>query len=201
MSRFKRVKWKEISDFPGIDQIERELHRERYRRRYGTTMRSTIYVLITVAAIAVLVATLWMPVLQIYGTSMKPTLEEGNIVVSVKSPNINRGDIIGFYYNNKLLVKRVIAMPGDTIDIDEDGNVTVNGSMLDEPYVDEKALGDCDIDLPYEVPDERYFVMGDNRSNSLDSRNSAIGCVFKDQIAGKLVFLVWPIKSFGGINF
>ena len=163
-------------------------------------MRSTVYILITVAAAAVLVATLWMPVLQIYGTSMKPTLEEGEIVISVKSPKIERGDIIGFYYNNKLLVKRVIALPGDTVDIDEDGNVFVNGEQLTEPYITEKALGDCDISLPYQVPNERYFIMGDHRSLSLDSRNSAIGCVSKDQIAGKLVFSVWPISSFGKIN-
>ena len=163
-------------------------------------MRSTVYILITVAAAAVLVATLWMPVLQIYGTSMKPTLEEGEIVISVKSPKIERGDIIGFYYNNKLLVKRVIALPGDTVDIDEDGNVFVNGEQLTEPYITEKALGDCDISLPYQVPNERYFIMGDHRSLSLDSRNSAIGCVSKDQIAGNLVFSVWPISSFGKIN-
>ncbi len=200
MNKQKVTRRKKVKSFPSIEQLEKELRRERYRHRYSSTMRSTVYILITVAAAAVLVATLWMPVLQIYGTSMKPTLEEGEIVISVKSPKIERGDIIGFYYNNKLLVKRVIALPGDTVDIDEDGNVFVNGEQLTEPYITEKALGDCDISLPYQVPNERYFIMGDHRSLSLDSRNSAIGCVSKDQIAGKLVFSVWPISSFGKIN-
>lgn len=195
-----RKKRKQIKSFPSIEQLEKELKREKYRHRYGKTMRSTVYILITVAAAAVLVATLWMPVLQIYGTSMKPTLDEGEIVVSVKSPKIERGDIIGFYYNNKLLVKRVIALPGDTVDIDENGNVYLNNKQLDEPYVAEKALGDCDISFPYEVPNERYFIMGDHRELSLDSRNSAIGCVSKDQISGKLIFSVWPIAKFGKIN-
>ncbi len=200
MNKQKVTRRKKVKSFPSIEQLEKELRRERYRHRYSSTMRSTVYILITVAAAAVLVATLWMPVLQIYGTSMKPTLEEGEIVISVKSPKIERGDIIGFYYNNKLLVKRVIALPGDTVDIDEDGNVFVNGEQLTEPYITEKALGDCDISLPYQVPNERYFIMGDHRSLSLDSRNSAIGCVSKDQIAGNLVFSVWPISSFGKIN-
>ena len=200
MNKQKVTRRKKVKSFPSIEQLEKELRRERYRHRYSSTMRSTVYILITVAAAAGLVATLWMPVLQIYGTSMKPTLEEGEIVISVKSPKIERGDIIGFYYNNKLLVKRVIALPGDTVDIDEDGNVFVNGEQLTEPYITEKALGDCDISLPYQVPNERYFIMGDHRSLSLDSRNSAIGCVSKDQIAGKLVFSVWPISSFGKIN-
>lgn len=200
MNKKKSTKHKKTKEIPSIEQLEKELRRERYRHRYGSTMRSTVYILITVAAAAVLVATLWMPVLQIYGTSMGSTLEEGEIVISVKSPAISRGDIIGFYYNNKLLVKRVIALPGDTVDIDEYGNVSVNGERLDEPYIVEKALGDCDISLPYQVPNERYFVMGDHRSLSLDSRNSAVGCVSKDQIAGKLVFSVWPISNFGKIN-
>lgn len=188
-----------ISEFPSTSEFEKELARERYKRRYGKTLRSTVYILIIVAAVAVLVATLWMPVLQIYGTSMSPTLLEGDIVVSVKSPDINKGDIMGFYYNNKLLVKRVIAMPGDTVDMDENGNVIINEELIDEPYVLEKTIGECDISLPFVVPDERYFVMGDNRGNSLDSRSSSIGCVSKDQIAGKLIFSIWPAKSFGKI--
>lgn len=195
----KKKKLKALG-LPTAAQLETELKRERYRRRYAGTLRSTVYILITVAAAAVLVATLWMPVLQIYGTSMAPTLAEGDIVVSVKSPKISRGDIVAFYFNNKLLVKRVIAMPGDTVDIDENGSVYLNGSLLDEPYVAEKSLGECNITLPYTVPDERYFAMGDHRLNSLDSRNSSIGCVSKDQIVGKLVFSVWPFSNFGKLS-
>jgi signal peptidase I len=153
--------------------------------------------LITVAAIAVLIATLWMPVLEIYGTSMTPTLNDGEIVISLKTNDINTGDVVAFYYNNKILVKRVIAKSGDWIKIDKDGTVTVNGEVLDEPYVNEKSLGECDLTFPYQVPDGRVFVMGDHRSVSVDSRSSSMGCVSEEQIVGKLVFKVWPTKDVG----
>lgn len=185
---------------PTVAQLEEELKREMYRRRYNRILRSTIYMLITVAAAAVLVATLFMPVLRIYGTSMTPTMAYGDIVVSVKGGNIERGDIIAFWFNNKILVKRVIAQSGEWVDIDEDGNVSVNSESLDEPYLTEKALGECDIELPYQVPEGRLFVMGDHRSTSSDSRSSAVGCVAEEQIVGKLVFRVWPLSRFGIIN-
>ena len=185
----------ELSDYPTEEQLSKELARERYKHRYGAAFRSTVYILVIVAAVAVLVATLWMPVLQIYGNSMNPTLKEGDIVMTVNRPDLDRGDVVGFYYNNKLLVKRIIGEPGDWISIDDSGNVFVNDEELDEPYVSEKAMGDCDIVFPYQVPDERYFVMGDHRSVSLDSRNTAVGCISKDQIAGKLTFRVWPLNS------
>lgn len=182
-------------EVPGIDQLEAELKRERYKRRYRRTLKSTVYALITVAAAAVLVATLWMPVLQIYGSSMTPTLNDGEIVVSLKTSGFEPGQVIAFYYNNKILVKRVIAGPGDWVDIDEDGTVYVNGECLEEPYLTEKALGDCDIELPYQVPESRIFVMGDHRSVSVDSRNTAVGCVSEEQIVGRLVLRVWPLSS------
>lgn len=185
---------------PTVAQLEQELKRENYRRRYNRVLRSTIYTLVTVAAVAVLVATLFLPVLRIYGTSMTPTMTDGDIVVSVKQGSFERGDIIAFWFNNKILVKRVIALPGEWVDIDEDGNVSVNGEPLDEPYLTEKALGECDIELPYQVPDGRIFVMGDHRSTSSDSRNSAVGCVAEEQIVGKLVFRVWPFENFGSLH-
>lgn len=185
---------------PTVAQLEQELKRENYRRRYNRVLRSTIYTLITVAAVAVLVATLFLPVLRIYGTSMTPTMTDGDIVVSVKQGSFERGDIIAFWFNNKILVKRVIALPGEWVDIDGDGNVSVNGEPLDEPYLTEKALGECDIELPYQVPDGRIFVMGDHRSTSSDSRNSAVGCVAEEQIVGKLVFRVWPFENFGSLH-
>lgn len=191
---------KKISEIPTIEQLEAELQRERYNKRYGRVLRSTIYTLITVAAVAVLVATLWLPVLQIYGSSMAPTLVDGNIVVSLKAGDLKTGDIVAFYYNNKILVKRVIAGPGDWVDIKEDGTVYVNNEELDEPYLTEKAFGDCNIELPYQVPDSRIFVMGDHRSVSVDSRNTAVGCVADEQIVGKLVFRIWPLDSFGPLN-
>lgn len=185
---------------PTVEQLEKELDREQYRKRYSRTLRSTIYTLITVAAAAVLVATLFLPVLRIYGTSMTPTLTDGDIVVSLKEGEFERGDIIAFWFNNKILVKRVIARAGEWVDIDGDGNVSINGELLNEPYLTEKALGECDIELPYQVPDGRIFVMGDHRSTSSDSRNTAVGCVAAEQIVGRLVFRVWPMSGFGTLK-
>ena len=182
---------------PSSKQVEQELNREKSRRGFSRAIRNIIFALITVAAIAVLVAVLWLPVLRIYGSSMTPTLGEGDIVLSVQGGSFKTGDVVAFYYNNKILVKRVIAKSGDWVDIDDDGNVTVNGTMIDEPYVSEKAFGECDIKLPYQVPESRVFVMGDHRSTSVDSRNRAIGCVSEEQVVGKIVFRVWPLKSFG----
>lgn len=187
-------------EIPEIDELETELKRVRYRRQYFSALRSTVYTLITVAAVAVLVATLWLPVLQIYGTSMAPTLANGNIVISVKGNDFQPGDVIAFYYNNKILVKRVIAGPGDWVDIDEKGTVYVNNQELQEPYLEEKALGDCNIQLPYQVPENRIFVMGDHRSVSVDSRNTAVGCVAEEQIVGKIIFCIWPLNEFGKIS-
>lgn len=186
-------------EMPSIEQLEAELGREKYRWRFRRVMRNTIYALITVAAVAVLIATLWMPVLQISGNSMTPTLTGGEIVVSLKGANFQPGDIVAFYYDNKILVKRVIAGPGDWVNIDEEGTVFVNEQELYEPYLVEKALGDCNIELPYQVPESKIFVMGDHRSVSVDSRNSALGCVSYDQIVGRLMFRVWPLDVLGGV--
>lgn len=185
---------------PDAEQIEKELNREKYKRKYKSVFRSTVFTLITVAAVAILVATLWLPVLQIYGSSMTPTLSDGDIAVSLKTGDCSTGDVIAFYYNNKILIKRVIARAGDWVDIDEDGNVYVNDVLLDEPYVTEKAFGDCNIELPYQVPESRLFVMGDHRSVSTDSRNTSVGCVSDEQIVGKIVFRVWPFKQIGNVN-
>lgn len=194
------MKNKKIVCPPTTEQLEGELKRVRYKSRYRSVLRSTIYSLITVAAIAVLIATLWLPVLQVYGNSMTPTLQNGEIIITVKVSEFEPGDIISFYYNNKILIKRVIARSGEWVNMDADGNVYVNGTLLDEPYLDEKAFGDCNIELPYQVPEGRVFVMGDHRSTSVDSRNSAVGCVAQEQIVGKILFRVWPLEKFGRVK-
>ena len=182
------------------EQWESTLNKQRYRKNFASTMKNTVYALITVAAIAVLVAVLLLPVLRIYGTSMSPTLDEGNYVLSVKGSNFETGDVIAFYYNNKILIKRVIAQPGEWVDIAEDGTVYVNNVKIDEPYVTDLAFGECDIELPYQVPESRIFVMGDHRDVSVDSRSTTIGCVAEEQIVGKIVFCIWPYADFGAVN-
>lgn len=195
-----RMKKRKKREIPDISLLEAELKRERYKKLYGRTLRSTIYMLITVAAIAILIATMWLPVLRIYGSSMTPTLHDGEMVVSVKTGKMEMGDVIAFYYNNKILVKRVIAGPGDWVDIDEDGTVHVNNEVLKEPYVEEKAYGDTNIKLPYQVPDGKFFVMGDHRATSVDSRNTAVGCVAQEQIVGKIVVRVWPLQQIAPVR-
>lgn len=187
-------------DLPTIQQLEAERNRLRSKNRYNRTLRSTVAILVVVAALAVLVATLWMPVLRIYGTSMFPTLADGQVVITVKTGCFRSGDIAAFYHGNKLLIKRYIAGPGQWVDIDRLGNVSIDGKALDEPYLTDKAYGETNIDLPYQVPDDRYFLMGDNREVSVDSRNTTVGCVARDQIVGKVVFRIWPLKDFGPVG-
>lgn len=194
------MKKRKVQDIPELEQLEAELKRVTYRSRYRSILRSTVYSLIVVAAVAVLVATIWLPVLQIYGVSMYPTLDEGDIVVSVKGSEFQPGDLVAFYIGNKILVKRCIALPGQWVDMDEEGNVYVNGELLQEPYLAEKSLGDANIEFPYQVPENRYFCMGDHRATSVDSRHTEIGCVSEEQIVGKIVFRVWPLRDFGTIG-
>lgn len=186
---------KKITSFPTIKQIETELKRYRRQKAYNKALADTIYVLTMVAAIAVLIATLVLPVVQIEGTSMEPTLVNGDIVLLAKTTNFERGELCGFTWNNKLLIKRVIGKSGDWIEIDTDGTVYLNGTKLEEEYAVQLSMGECDLEFPFQVPQEQYFVLGDMRESSIDSRNTLIGCVEKDQILGKVFFRVWPMKT------
>lgn len=187
-------------DKPTLEQLKNELKYEKYKRRYNRTLRSTFYALIISAACAVLAATVFLPVLQIYGSSMTPTLNEGEIVVCVKGSDFESGDLVSFYVGNKLLVKRFIAGPGQWVNIDTEGNVYVDGYLVEEPYITEKAYGDCNIEFPYQVPESRYFFIGDHRKTSIDSRNTAIGCVSEEQIVGKIIFRLWPLPQMGTVS-
>lgn len=188
------------SDELGIKELRQELRRVKYNNKFAATFFNTVGTLVVVAAAAILVANLWLPILKVTGTSMSPTLQEGQVLMASKGHDFKTGDVIAFYYNNKILVKRVIAMPGDWVNISEDGTVYVNDIAIDEPYLNEKALGDCNIELPYQVPESKIFVMGDNRSVSLDSRNTAIGCVSEEQVVGRITFAIWPLSKIGKID-
>lgn len=185
---------------PNSAEVEQELKREQYKSKYRRTLKSTVFALITASAAAVLVATLWLPVLQIFGSSMSPTLQEGQIVVSVKVEDMKPGDIVAFYYGNKVLIKRYIAGPGSWVEIQEDGTVLVDGVALEEPYLTQKAYGICDLEFPYQVPDGTYFLMGDQRETSVDSRHSTVGCISAEEIVGKIVYRVWPLEVFGTVH-
>ena len=187
-------------ELPTTQALKEAYDRVSYRDRLKKSILSTTNILIVVAALAILVAMLFLPVLRIYGQSMNSTLVSGELVVSVKNSHFHTGDVIAFYYNNNILVKRVIATSGQWVDIDLQGNVFVDGKQIVEPYLDEKAYGEPDIDFPYQVPDERIFVLGDNRAVSVDSRNYAVGCVTSEQIVGKIVFRVWPLNRIGPIH-
>ncbi len=180
-------------EIPELNVIEAELRRVKYKDRYRSALKGTIYTLLVVAAIAILVATMVLPFLRIYGTSMTPTLQDGEVICCVKTSDFKAGDVVAFYYNNKLLVKRVIGLPGDWIDMDEDGNVYVNEVLLEEPYLEEKALGEADIEMPYQVPESQIFVLGDHRSTSIDSRHTTVGCIAQEQIVGKIFLRIWPL--------
>ena len=182
-------------NLPTAEQYSKELQRIRYRKDYRKMLANTISSLIVVAAIAVLISMLFLPVLRVTGTSMTPTLMNDELVICSKRSNFKSGDVVAFYFNNKILLKRVIGTAGDVIDVTEDGFVYVNGEMLDEPYVSEHAFGECDIELPYQVPENRIFVMGDHRATSVDSRSSTIGCIADEYIIGRVILRIYPFKN------
>ena len=191
---------KALPELPSIEALEAELSRKKQKQNQRYLLRNTLYALLTVAAVTVLVAFLLISPLKTYGSSMTPTLEKDEIVVTLKTKTAEPGDIIAFYYNNKLFIKRVIALGGSTVDMDEDGAISVDGVILEEPYLTEKAFGNGDVEFPFEVPANQYFVLGDNRASSADSRSSILGCVDPDNMLGRVVFRVWPLKRFGTIH-
>lgn len=202
MSEEKKVETKSAPEekkleLPSVDLLRDELAKEQYRHSYNRILRSTIFSLLVVAAVTVLLAVLLLPVLRISGTSMTETLNDGDIVVAVSGSHYETGDVVAFYYNNTILIKRVIATAGDWVNIDAQGNVYVNDELLDEPYVNEKALGTCDLEFPYQVPDSKNFLLGDHRSTSIDSRSSTIGCVDDGLMIGRIIFRIWPFPAIG----
>lgn len=189
-----------VYDLPEAALLENELKRVRHNKEYIRVIRSTVSSLVVVAAIAVLVSLLFLPVLRVTGTSMTPTLQNDELVICRKYGDFKQGDVIAFYFNNKILLKRVIGVSGDIIDISNDGTVYVNGEVIDEPYLNEKAFGECDIDLPYQVPDERVFVMGDHRATSVDSRSTSVGCIANEAIVGEVMLRIWPFAQIGTLD-
>lgn len=195
------MKKQAIGDKPTLEQLKGELERTKHQAEYRSALRSTVSTLIVAAAAAVLVAVVLLPVLQIYGGSMAPTLREGDYVVAVhQKKNLQRGDLVAYYFGNKLLVKRVVGLPGEMVNMDKKGQVFINEEPLTEPYLTEKSLGETDVEFPVEVPQEKYFVLGDQRASSLDSRNEAMGFVAEDQVVGKVVFRIWPLSRIGRIG-
>lgn len=191
---------KSINELPSAKQLEQELNSVRYRRNFVKILGNTVASLLVVAAAATLVAMLFLPFLRVTGSSMTPTLYNDEMIVCSKRSNFKSGDVVAFYYNNKILLKRVIGTSGDFINITEDGTVYLNGEILDEPYVEDKALGECDIPLPYQVPDNRIFVMGDHRSVSVDSRSVSVGCIADEYVIGKVIFRIWPPEKIGTVQ-
>lgn len=184
-----------VRELPTAEQLDSELRRVRARNSFLRLLYNTVASLIVVAAVSVLVSMLFLPVLRVTGTSMTPTLSNDELVVCRRKGSFERGDIIAFYHNNKILLKRVIGVAGDLVDVKDDGTVYVNGERITEPYIDSPDKGSCDIELPYQVPDNRIFVMGDHRSVSIDSRTKEIGCVSEEMVVGKVVYRIYPLKK------
>lgn len=184
---------------PSVDELKKELKRENRKKEYRNVLRNTLIVVVSVAALAVLISSFYVTVLKVTGDSMTPTLETGQIVIAQNSQEFEAGEMLAFYYNNKVLVKRVIGSPGDWVNIDANGRVSVNGIELEETYASDLSLEPTDIEFPYQVPENRWFVLGDHRSVSIDSRSSVVGCVTKEQLIGKVVFRVFPFDTFGSL--
>ena len=185
---------------PTTQEFKKEYSRLRKKQEFHQGLGRVIRILVVVAAISIIIATVFFSIMQVRGSSMSPTMEENEIIIVNRYSDVKKGDLIAFYYNNKVLLKRVIGISGDMVDMDDEGNVYVNNEKIEEEYLEEKDYGTPDITFPYQVPDGRYFVMGDHRSVSIDSRYQIIGTVSSEQLIGKVKFRIWPITRFGPVK-
>jgi len=183
------------SSRPTAEQFGKELKRRVDEMEFRKIIISAAQTLAAFAAVAVLLSTLLLPVFSVHKNSMTPTLLDGELLIFSTVGEIKRGDIIAFHYNNQVLIKRVIATAGESVDINEDGVVYINEAPLSEPYINSQSLGECDLELPLMVPERQYFVMGDNRYISTDSRVGAIGTINSEHIVGKAILRIWPIPK------
>ena len=194
---------KDVQALPELNEIESEMSQVRSKGRFRQSLKGTFGALVVVVAIAVIIAFILLPVLKITnGHNMEPGFQTGDIILLQKTSKAEKGDVCAFYFNNKLLLRRVIAGEGDKVEIDEQGYVKVNGEFLEEDgYISEHALGQCDIDFPFHVPAGQYFVMGDNRDFAFDSRATNFGCVSQEEIYGKPMARIYPFDRFAWFGF
>lgn len=192
----------EHTEIINLEKIKEDYKTRKNREKFFYELKKTIGFFLVIISVGIIISSFWVRVLTIYGTSMSPNLTAKDTVVAFKKDQYKSGDVIAFYYNNKVLVKRVIATSGDWVNISNNGNVIINDKEIKEKYLlkSSKSIGKTDIKLPYQVPENKIFVMGDHRSVSIDSRNKIIGSIGKEQIIGKIKFIIWPLSRFDILN-
>lgn len=183
------------AELAGKRKLQFEEENEKLQQTGHKRTRWLIGWVFTAGMVAILCMVCFLPMMRVESDGMSPTLEKGQCVMVIPGDSFEHGDIIAFYYDGRILLKRIIACPGEQVEVLKDGSVYVNGQLFDEPYASEKCYGSSDLTYPYQVPENRFFVMGDQRSAGTDSRTSQIGTVAQEQIVGKVVLRFWPLKA------